>query len=80
MVFTVWRNLIKRRRENKPSGGTAAMEAGVLDRPLTWRAVFSRRRFPRRAELPGSWWSYYWRRVRTAALERNTEHRRQFAY
>jgi len=79
-IFVVWRNLIKWRRENQP-GETAAMAAGVVQRRWRWSEVFARRRFPRRAELPGSWWSYYWRRVKTAALgERQTENLLKFAF
>jgi hypothetical protein len=69
-LFTVWRNVIKPRREKLPTD-TPAMSLGLLDRPLAWADVFRRRLFPRRRELPGVWWSYYWRRVRTAALGRD---------
>jgi hypothetical protein len=79
-LFTVWRNAIKWRRENHP-GETAAMKIGVATRPLRWADVFARRRFPRERELPGSWWEYYWRRVRTAALgDRQTENLARFAF
>ncbi|MFH1834464.1 MAG: hypothetical protein ABH877_05515 [bacterium] len=78
-VFTVWRNCIKSRREKQP-GETAAMRAGVLDRRLGWEEVFRRRLFPCRSLLPGVWWSYYWRRVRTLALgNRQSEHRLRYA-
>jgi hypothetical protein len=63
----VWRNAIKSRREKAP-GETAAMAVGILSRPLRWAEVFAARAFPRKEVLPGPWWSYYWRRVRTAAL------------
>jgi hypothetical protein len=79
-IFLVWRNVIKRRREN---GGreTAAMAAGLLDRPLTWGDVFQRRRFPRRRFLPGPWKKYYWRLVKTLALGPvQTEHRLRYAF
>jgi hypothetical protein len=79
-IFTVWRNAIKWRRENHP-GETAAMKAGMATRPLTWAEVFACRRFPRERELPGSWWDYYWRRVKTAALgDRQTENTARFAF
>jgi hypothetical protein len=43
--------------------------------------VFARRRFPRERELPGSWWKYYWRQVKTAALgDRQTENNAHFAF
>ncbi len=79
-VFTVWRNTIKSRREKAP-GETAAMAAKILDRPLTWGEVFRSRMFPSRELLPGPWWSYYWRRIKTAALgSGQAEHRLKFAF
>ena len=79
-LFTVWRNLIKWQRENSP-GQTAAIVAGMEKRRLSWRDVFARRRFPRSDELPGAWWEYYWRRVKTAALgEHQTENRARYAF
>jgi transposase-like protein len=63
-VFTLWRNAIKPRRENAP-GQTAAMAAGILARPLSWRQVFARRRFPQHVKLPPVWEAYYWARVKT---------------
>ncbi len=79
-VITVWRNAIKWRRENKP-GETAAMRAGILPGRITWREVFARRLFPRRPGLPGPWWEYYWRRIKTAALgSHQTENRATYAF
>ena len=79
-VFTVWRNLIKRRRE-KQAGETAAMAAGIVDRPWSWGQVFRSRKFPRRRWLPGPWWQYYWGRVKTAALGTSQRtHRLKYAF
>jgi len=78
-VFTVWRNCIKWKREQK-RGETAAMELGLLDRRWAWREVFRRRLFPRREELPDPWWSYYWRQVKTPALEKQTDHALGYAF
>jgi hypothetical protein len=79
-IFLVWRNLIKQRREKRP-GETAAMAAGMIDRPLSWEEVFRRRRFPRRRLLPGSWWTYYWRKVKTLALgDRQQGHHLHYAF
>jgi transposase-like protein len=79
-VFTVWRNAIKWRRENR-RGETAAMRAGILARPVSWRQVFRRRLFPRKGELPARGWVYYWGRVRTAALGKGQRtHRLRFAF
>ncbi len=45
-VFVVWRDFVKKRRE-KESGPaeTAAMRAGVIDRPLRWSQILRRRLF-----------------------------------
>jgi hypothetical protein len=79
-VFTVWRNCIKRRRENGPRE-SAAMWLGRLPRLLSWREVLRRRRFPKHGDLPKPWGDYYWRRVRTAALgARQTTHKLSYAF
>ena len=81
-VFTVWRNYVKKRREKEfwPAQ-TAAMRAGVIDRPLSWRAILTRRLFPSQSELPREWVDYYRREVKTAVLgERQTVHRLRYAF
>jgi hypothetical protein len=79
-IFTVWRNVIKSRREKRP-GETAAMRAGVLARRIDWETIFRRRLFPRRKLLPGVWWSYYWRRVQTQVLgTRQAGHHLRYAF
>lgn len=79
-IFTVWRNCIKSQREKKP-GMTAAMHAGILDRRLEWRELFRERLFPRRPLLPGVWWTYYWRKIRTLALgEHQNTHDLRYAF
>ncbi len=79
-IFTVWRNCIKRRRENGPRE-SAAMRVGVLDRLLSWRQVLRRRLFPGHADLPEAWADYYWRRVKTAIYgERQSEHTCRYAF
>ncbi|MEZ4651249.1 MAG: hypothetical protein R3E97_21150 [Candidatus Eisenbacteria bacterium] len=65
-VFRVWRNWIKRRREN---GGpdTAAMYVGLERSPLDWNHVFRERLFPAHASLTNWQCRYYvgavWTRV-----------------
>ena len=79
-VFVVWRNAIKSRREKAP-GETAATVAGLLPGPLEWGDVFATRLLPRREDLPGSWWSYYWGRIKTAVMgSRQREHRLKYAF
>jgi hypothetical protein len=54
-VFLVWRNFVKKRREKEPGPvQTAAMRAGVIDRPLRWRQILRRRLFPDLVELPSA--------------------------
>ncbi len=46
-LFVVWRNFVKKRREQECwPAQTAAMRAGVIDRPLRWRQILRRRLFP----------------------------------
>ena len=79
-VFMVWRNCIKRRRENG-TRETAAMVAGCACRPLTWIDVLRRRLFPKQTRLPAPWPDYYWRRIKTAALgEGQTTHAALYSY
>jgi transposase-like protein len=66
-VFLVWRNYVKRWSE-KAGEETAAMRAGILNRPLEWREILRRRLFPRHRVLPTDWREYYARRVRTAVF------------
>jgi transposase-like protein len=79
-AFAVWRNCVKRRRENGPAK-SAAMWLGLADRLLDWRAVLRKRLFPAHSELPEPWGSYYWRKVKTLILgERQTTHRCRYAF
>jgi hypothetical protein len=60
ILFAVGRNVVQPRRERRPAGGTPAMQLGLLDRPLSWKEIFERRRFPRRvAPLPSDWLAAY---------------------
>jgi hypothetical protein len=79
-VFLVWRNTIKRRRENG-SERTAAMIEGLLGRRLSWGQILRRRLFPRRTGLTPEWTDYYWRRVKTAVFgERQVGHACRYAF
>jgi transposase-like protein len=79
-IFTVWRNCIKKRRENaRPQ--SVAMWLGFVDRLLGWRQILRRRLFPAHTELPEPWGSYYWRKVKTVVLgSGQTTHRCCFAF
>ncbi|MBK8233204.1 MAG: IS1 family transposase [Candidatus Eisenbacteria bacterium] len=63
-IFQVWRNFVKRRRENGDEQ-TAAMYLGLVEAPLAWRKVLGQRRFPDRAGLEEWRWTYYRHRVST---------------
>lgn len=79
-IFQVWRNFIKRRREN---GGTAtaAMRIGLIHTPLGWTEVLRRRLFPDRHTLEGWRRTYYEYRVSTQELEtRQRVHDLKLAY
>lgn len=79
-LFQFWRNWVKSRRENQP-GETPAMRLRLAQRPLSWRDLLRRRRFPREGLLPGPWKDYYWHRVKTLALgDRQREHRLKYAF
>jgi transposase-like protein len=79
-TFTVWRNCIKKRRENGPQQ-SAAMWVGVVDRLFSWREILRRRLFPKHADLPEPWGRYYWRRVKTLVFgQRQATHRCRYAF
>jgi len=66
-LFQVWRNFIKRRRENGDEQ-TAAMLLGLADARLGWPEVLRLRLFPDRQTLEEWRLTYYRHRVRTQAL------------
>ena len=79
LIFTVWRNSVKKRRE-LGDNVTPAMLKGVEDRPLTERDILRKRLFPDRCDLPPRWLQYYWREVQTPVLDRNRGHLRKYAF
>ena len=79
-VFQVWRNFIKRRRENGDET-TAAMYIGLITTRLGWSEVLRRRLFPDRQELEGWRRTYYEYRVSTQELgNRQRFHELKLAY
>ena len=79
-VAVVWRNFIKGVSERKGDPTTPAMKLGLTDRPWTWKQLLSRRLFPDREGLEGSWLDLYRRDWITPELPSNTRHRKVFAY
>ena len=79
-IFSVWRDYVKKRRENGPQE-SAGMWLGLVDRLLSWREILRRRLFPAHTSLPEVWNAYYWRRVKTVVLgNRQTTHRCRYAF
>jgi hypothetical protein len=79
-AFMVWRNCIKRRRENG-TRETAAMVVGCTRRPISWIDVLRRRLFPDRAWMSAPWPDYYRRRIKTVAFgEDQTTHAVSYSY
>ena len=74
VIFLVWRNYIKVRREKKQKGYSPAMARGMYDHRLSVEEIFSRRIFRDHVDLPDRWSRYYDRKVVTRSLPRNTVH------
>ena len=80
VIFLVWRNYVKVRREKKPKGPTPAMDRGMMDHRLTVDEIFNKRIFRAHVELPERWSEYYDRKIVTRSLGPNTTHRLSYAY
>jgi hypothetical protein len=77
-VMQVWRNHVKRVRENDRFSPTPAMSLGLARAPLTSEGVLNRRLFPSLVELPRPHRDWYWRRVETRQLN-GTRHELKWA-
>lgn len=80
VVFLVWRNYIKRRREKDRASPSPAMVRGLFDRRMEFEDIFCERIFRCHVELPHRWAQYYERKVQTRALKINSEHRLSYAW
>jgi hypothetical protein len=80
LLAVVWRNFIKGVSERRNDRTTPAMKLGLTDRPWSWQQLLSRRLFPDREGLSGSWLDLYRRDWTTPELPSNTRHRKVFAY
>jgi hypothetical protein len=78
-ILQVWRNYIKRRRE-KGSRVTPAMELGLTSRPWRLGDLFRQRLFFDKTGLSPRWRCYYRRGVETRALPVNRTHDLQYAF
>jgi transposase-like protein len=80
LIFLVWRNYMKGRREKERGSPTPAMLKGLTDHPLTVEEVLSQRIFRSQVDLPPRWAEYYDRAVETPAIGKNTKHELKYAY
>ena len=78
-LLIVWRNLVKRASERKPTSPTPAMRLGLTRKPWNWPRVLARRLFFWRVPVPDSWMRIYHRRWITPALGRNRLHTLKYA-
>jgi len=79
IIFLVWRNYMKVRREKNQKGFTPAMARGIFDHRLTLNEIFSSRIFRDHVELPERWSHYYDRKIMTRSLAKNTIHDLRYA-
>lgn len=77
-IWTVWRNYMKDRSENR-SRGTPAQALGITTGPLGIREILARRLFPEREGISGWLKRCYDGRIRTRAIERCAAHRARYA-
>ncbi len=75
----LWQNVSKPFSE-RHGGGTPAMRAGILPRPIPVAELLARRQFPDRVGLPPVWERYYRGEVRTAPIQNERRHRLKLAY
>jgi len=79
VLFLVYRNYVKPRREKQPRGPTPAMVCGITEHKLTVEEIFKERIFRDHVELPERWALYYDGRIETRALPRNRRHELKYA-
>jgi len=79
-VFTVFRNLVKRRSERKPEAITPAMWLTLTDDRWTWERVFAKRLQPSRIDGGGAWPELYSRTMPNPTLPQAPPHRLKLAY
>ena len=79
VIFLVWRNYMKVRREKNPRGPTPAMVRGMFDHRLSVEEIFSERIFRDHIELPKRWAEYYEGKVVTRVLPVNRVHKLIYA-
>ena len=74
----LWQNFAKPFSE-RHGGGTPAMRAGWMERPIPVAELLRDRRFPARVGLPEEWARYYRGEVKTARIRNEQRHRLKLA-
>ena len=77
-IWTVWRNYMKDRSENRRLGPPAQW-LGLIPRALSIRQVLERRLFPDDLQIKEWLWSCYFGRISTRAISHCEVHRPRFA-
>lgn len=80
VIFLVWRNYIKGRREKHRESPTPAMAMGLSMEPLTINGLLARRLFYDHIPLPKRWRLYYTRQIWTRALRNQRTHQLTYAF
>ena len=77
-IWTVWRNYIKSRSENRRDG-PPAKELGLIERALSVEEILSERHFPDRVGITGWLSRCYFGRIPTRAIANCVTHTAQYA-
>ena len=80
LIFLVWRNYMKGRREKKRGSPTPAMVKGMMESPLEIEDLLSERIFNSRIDLPPRWSKYYYRKVKTVGIVGERKPELKYAY
>ena len=72
-IWTVWRNYMKSRSENRRDA-PPAKALGLIPRALSVTEILSERHFPEREKVSGWLEACYFGRIKTRAIERCVEH------
>jgi len=80
LIFLIWRNYMKGRREKKRGSPTPAMVRGMMDSPLEIEELLSERIFRSHCELPPRWAEYYGRGVKTVGIKGERSHKLKYAF
>ena len=80
LVFLVWKNYMKGRREKERSSPTPGMFKGLTENPLSGEEILRQRIFRSHIDLPPRWAEYYDRAVKTPVVGKNTKHELKYAY